>query len=94
MVCGAVTVTNWSAVVTGVLLAFQFPATIPWWIVVIALWRSPSPRATFGGLGKKPFNPAPGGVFLLIAYSVQMTTFLMPVNVRLTPCRAPRRWLP
>ena len=33
MVRGATTVGNWSAVVTGVLLAFNLPASIPWWIV-------------------------------------------------------------
>ena len=35
MVRGATTVGNWSAVVTGVLLAFNLPASIPWWIVVM-----------------------------------------------------------
>ena len=33
VVKGACTICNWSAVVTGVLLAFNLPATIPWWIV-------------------------------------------------------------
>lgn len=82
MVRGAVTVTNWSAVVTGVLLAFNLPATIPWWIVVIGAFVAIAvAKMTFGGLGKNPFNPAlVGRVFLLIAYPVQMTTFPMPVN--------------
>ena len=72
LVRGAVTVTNWSAAVTGVLLAFNLPASIPWWIVVIG---------AFVAIGKNPFNPAlVGRVFLLIAYPVQMTTFPMPVN--------------
>ena len=82
MVRGAVTVTNWSAVVTGVLLAFNLPASIPWWIVVIGAFVAIAiAKMTFGGLGKNPFNPAlVGRVFLLIAYPVQMTTFPMPVN--------------
>ena len=82
MVRGAVTVTNWSAVVTGVLLAFNLPATIPWWIVVIGAFVAIAvAKMTFGGLGKNPFNPAlVGRVFLLIAYPVQMTTFPLPVN--------------
>ena len=82
LVRGAVTVTNWSAAVTGVLLAFNLPASIPWWIVVIdAFVAIAIAKMTFGGLGKNPFNPAlVGRVFLLIAYPVQMTTFPMPVN--------------
>ncbi len=82
MVRGAVTVTNWSAVVTGVLLAFNLPASIPWWIVVMGAFVAIAvAKMTFGGLGKNPFNPAlVGRVFLLIAYPVQMTTFPLPVN--------------
>ena len=82
LVRGAVTVTNWSAAVTGVLLAFNLPASIPWWIVVIGAFVAIAiAKMTFGGLGKNPFNPAlVGRVFLLIAYPVQMTTFPMPVN--------------
>ena len=82
LVRGAVTVTNWSAAVTGVLLAFNLPASIPWWIVVIGAFVAIAiAKMTFGGLGKNPFNPAlVGRVFLLIAYPVQMITFPMPVN--------------
>lgn len=82
LIRGALTVCNWSAVVTGVLLAFNLPASIPWWIVVIGAFVSIAiAKMTFGGLGKNPFNPAlVGRVFLLIAYPVQMTTFPLPVN--------------
>ena len=82
LVRGAVTVTNWSAAVTGVLLAFNLPASIPWWIVVIGAFVAIAiAKMTFGGLGKNPFNPAlVGRVFLLIAYPVQMTSFPLPVN--------------
>ena len=77
VVRGATTVCNWSAVVTGVLLAFNLPATIDWWIVVLGAFVAIAiAKMTFGGLGKNPFNPAlVGRVFLLIAYPVQMTTF-------------------
>ena len=77
VVKGACTICNWSAVVTGVLLAFNLPATIPWWIVVIGAFVAIAvAKMTFGGLGKNPFNPAlVGRVFLLIAYPVQMTSF-------------------
>ena len=79
---GPLTISNWSAVVTGVLLAFNLPASIPWWIVVIGAFVAIAvAKMTFGGLGKNPFNPAlVGHVFLLIAYPVQMTTFPLPVN--------------
>lgn len=82
LVQGPVTVGNLSAVVTGVLLAFNLSATIPWWIVVIGAFVAIAiGKMTFGGLGKNPFNPAlVGRVFLLIAYPVQMTTFPMPVS--------------
>lgn len=82
MVGGALTIGNWSAVVTGVLLAFNLPASIPWWIVMIGAFVAIAvAKMTFGGLGKNPFNPAlVGRVFLLIAYPVQMTTWPLPVN--------------
>lgn len=82
VVRGPLTICNWSAVVTGVLLAFNLPASIPWWIVVIGAFVAiVVAKMTFGGLGKNPFNPAlVGRVFLLIAYPVQMTDFPMPAN--------------
>ena len=82
LVRGPLTVSNGSAAVTGVLLAFNLPASIPWWIVVIGAFVAIAiGKMTFGGLGKNPFNPAlVGRVFLLIAYHVQMTSFPMPVN--------------
>ena len=82
LVRGPLTVSNGSAAVTGVLLAFNLPASIPWWIVVIGAFVAIAiGKMTFGGLGKNPFKPAlVGRVFLLIAYPVQMTSFPMPVN--------------
>ena len=69
------TIGDLSAVVTGVLLAFNLPVGIPWWIVIIgALVAIGIGKMTFGGLGCNPFNPAlTGRIFLLIAYPVQMT---------------------
>ena len=59
LVGGSLTIGNWSAVVTGVLLAFNLPASIPWWIVVIGAFVAIAiAKMTFGGLGKNPFNPA------------------------------------
>ena len=72
------TVCDGSAVVTGLLLAFNVPATVSMmWIVVIgALVAIGIGKMAFGGLGKNPFNPAlVGRVFLLISFPVQMTTW-------------------
>ena len=82
VVKGACTICNWSAIVTGVLLAFNLPASIPWWIVIIGAFVAIGvAKMTFGGLGKNPFNPAlVGRVFLLIAYPVQMTSFPVVEN--------------
>ena len=79
---GACTVGNLSAVVTGVLLAFNLPASIPWWIVMIGAFVAIAiGKMTFGGLGRNPFNPAlVGRVFLLIAYPAYMTSFPQPAG--------------
>ena len=82
LIKGDCTVKNLSAVLTGVLLAFNLPSDIPWWIVVIgAVVAIGVAKMTFGGLGHNPFNPAlVGRVFLLIAYPVQMTSFPQPIS--------------
>ncbi|MBR4037568.1 MAG: RnfABCDGE type electron transport complex subunit D [Tidjanibacter sp.] len=77
MLRGKLTINNLSAVVTGVLLAFNLPVNIPLWMVAIgALVAIGVAKMTFGGLGKNIFNPALAGrVFMLIAFPVAMTTF-------------------
>ena len=82
LIKGDCTVKNLSAVLTGVLLAFNLPSDIPWWIVVIgSVVAIGVAKMTFGGLGRNPFNPAlVGRVFLLIAYPVQMTSFPRPIT--------------
>ena len=75
------TVWDGSAIVTGLLLAFNVPATVDMmWIVVIgALVAIGIAKMAFGGLGKNPFNPAiVGRIFLLISFPVQMTTWPKP----------------
>ena len=69
------TLGDWSAVVTGTLLAFNLPANIsPWLIVLGALVAIGIGKMSFGGLGRNLFNPAlVGRVFLLISFPVQMT---------------------
>lgn len=66
-----------SAVLTGLLLAFNLPSNIDWWIVLIgAVVAIGVGKMTFGGLGQNPFNPAlVGRVFLLVSFPAQMTTW-------------------
>jgi Na+-translocating ferredoxin:NAD+ oxidoreductase subunit D len=70
-------ITDGSALVTGILLAFNVPASLPWWIIVIgALAAMGIGKLSFGGLGNNIFNPAlVGRVFLLISFPVQMTSW-------------------
>ncbi|MFA8451123.1 MAG: RnfABCDGE type electron transport complex subunit D [Bacteroidales bacterium] len=77
---GPNTITDGSAVVTGVLLAFNVPASLPTWIIIIgALISIGVAKMSFGGLGKNPFNPAlVGRVFLLMSFPVQMTHWPVP----------------
>lgn len=74
-----------SAVITGLLLAFNLPSNLPVWIIIIgALVAIGIGKMTFGGLGNNPFNPAlVGRVFLLISFPVQMTTWPEPIQSRL-----------
>lgn len=69
-----------SALVTGVLLAFNVPSNLPVWIILAgALVSIGIGKMSFGGLGKNPFNPAlVGRVFLLISFPVQMTSWPIP----------------
>ena len=72
------TVCDGSAIVTGLLLAFNVPATAEmiWMVAIGALVAIGVGKMTFGGLGKNPFNPAlVGRVFMLISFPVQMTTW-------------------
>ena len=74
------TVCDMSAVVTGVLLALNLPATTPWWVVFIgAVVAIGVAKMTFGGLGQNLFNPAiVGRVFLLISFPTYMTDWTRP----------------
>jgi len=66
-----------SAIVTGILLAFNLPPDLPSWMAVIgSVFAIVIAKQLFGGIGYNPFNPAlTGRVFLLISFPVQMTTW-------------------
>jgi Na+-translocating ferredoxin:NAD+ oxidoreductase subunit D len=78
-------ISDGSALVTGLLLAFNLPTNLPWWIIVIgSLVAIGMGKMSFGGLGNNPFNPAlVGRVFLLISFPVQMTSWPEPITSRL-----------
>jgi electron transport complex protein RnfD len=83
MLKGNVSITDGSAVITGLLLAFNVPANLPIWILMIGAFVAIAiAKMPFGGLGKNPFNPAlVGRVFLLISFPVQMTTWPKPTPI-------------
>lgn len=75
------TISDGSAILTGVLLAFNLPSNLPLWILAIgALAAIGIGKMSFGGLGNNIFNPAlVGRIFLLISFPAQMTTWPVPV---------------
>jgi electron transport complex protein RnfD len=80
LIKGPVTITDGSALLTGVLLAFNVPTNLPTWMIIIgALVAIGMAKMSFGGLGKNIFNPAlVARVFLLISFPVQMTSWPKP----------------
>jgi Na+-translocating ferredoxin:NAD+ oxidoreductase subunit D len=81
---GPSTLNDSSAIVTGMLLAFNVPSSLPIWMIVVgAIVAIGIGKMSFGGLGKNPFNPAlVGRVFLLISFPVDMTTWPKPIVSR------------
>ncbi len=75
-----ISITDGSALVTGLLLSFNLPSNLPVFIIIIgSLVSIGIAKMTFGGLGNNPFNPAlVGRVFLLISFPVQMTSWPVP----------------
>lgn len=73
-----VTINDFSAVVTGLLLALNLPPTLPWWMGVVgAVFAIVVVKQLFGGLGQNFMNPALAGrCFLLICFSARMTYFV------------------
>ncbi len=73
-----ITINDYSAVVTGLLLGLNMPPTAPWWMGVIGgIFAILIVKQLFGGLGQNFMNPALGArCFLLISFTSQMTTFV------------------
>ena len=74
------TVGDFSAVITGILLALNVPYTTPWWVIVIgSIVAVGVAKMTFGGIGQNIWNPAlVGRVFLLVSFPTYMTTWSQP----------------
>ncbi len=70
-------ITDLSAVVTGLLLAFNLPPSLPTWMAVVgSAFAIVIGKQVFGGIGYNPFNPAlVGRVFLLVSFPVAMTSW-------------------
>ena len=86
------TINDLSAVVTGLLLALNLPATLPWWEAVLGgVFAIVVVKCMFGGLGQSFMNPALGArCFLLIAFAANMTNFTIDSYTGATPLAAMR----
>ncbi len=72
-----VTISDCSAAVTGLLLALNLPASVPWWLPILgSIFAILIVKQLFGGLGQNFMNPALAArCFLLIYFTGRMTTF-------------------
>ena len=77
-----ITITDGSALVTGMLLALNLPPGLPYWMAVVgAVVAISLGKQIYGGLGANPFNPALiGRVFLMVTFTSPMTTWINPVD--------------
>jgi len=82
----SVTVGDGSALITGILLAFNLPSSLPLWMVIIGSFVAIGiAKMSFGGLGYNIFNPAlVGRVFLFISFPAQMSSWPVPVENNMT----------
>lgn len=76
-------ITDYSALLTGLLLAICLPPLAPWWITVIgSFFAIAMVKQLYGGLGYNPFNPAMAAyVMLLVSFPVQMTAWMPPLGL-------------
>jgi len=81
-----ITITDGSALITGILLAFNLPSGLPIWMIIVgSLIAIGVAKLSFGGLGYNIFNPAlVGRVFLLVCFPIQMTSWPTPVDNHLS----------
>ncbi|PIP19034.1 MAG: Na+-transporting NADH:ubiquinone oxidoreductase subunit D [Candidatus Omnitrophica bacterium CG08_land_8_20_14_0_20_41_16] len=77
-----VTILDGSAVLTGLLLAYNLPAHVPFWLPIAgSVFAIAIGKQIFGGLGQNIFNPAlVGRVFLMASWPKYMVAFTQPMN--------------
>ncbi len=82
-----ITIFDYSAVVTGLILAINLPSTVPWWIPVIGgVFAIIGVKMLFGGLGQNFMNPALAArCFLLISFAGRMSNFAVDAFSGATP---------
>ncbi len=82
-----VTVGDYSAVVTGLLLSLNLPVSATWWMAVLGgIFAILIVKQLFGGLGQNFMNPALGArCFLLISFAGRMTNFAYDTFTGATP---------
>lgn len=87
----ASTLSDWSAVITGILLAFNLPPSLPSWMAVAgSIFAIAIAKQIFGGIGYNPFNPALAArAFMLISFTGAMTTW----SASTWPSRLNEGWL-
>jgi len=75
-----IAISDGSALITGILLAYNLPPAIPLWIPALgAIFAIAIVKCTFGGLGRNIFNPALAGrAFLMISWPEYMTSWVNP----------------
>ncbi len=73
---------DFSAVVTGLLLAFNMPAGLPWWMAIVGSFVAiVVVKQLFGGMGYNFANPAiVGRIAMALGYTGAMTTYVFPNN--------------
>jgi len=76
------TICDFSAVLTGIILAYNLPVTIPLWQAVIGCFTAIIlVKQLFGGLGKNFANPAlTGRIVMFLAFPITMTTWVVPFD--------------
>lgn len=76
-----------SFLVTGVLLALNLPPTVPFYLPIVGSFVAITTKMLFGGIGKNFANPAiTGRIFLLLAWSGFMTSFVQPISWAVGEC--------
>lgn len=77
------TVTDYSAIITGILLAYNVSPSLPWWMLAIgSIFSIGVAKMAFGGLGSNFINPALAGrAFLMASYPAAMTSWVAPNSI-------------